>query len=662
MYAKSVEGLPPGTAKRSSRDTNSHLFALAFLAIIFYLPYFVPQHPVASDSYLFGYNNRAGIILLLVISAGAAIWRKGYNLDLRSAGPSENISGRTLGICLAIQLAACLVMVLIAGRFGGFCESSYEIDRVWLVAHGKIPYVGFEWPFGVLFLYGPLLLSHLLRCGIAGGYYVFWVLVSLAGVGLLFATINRLDYPSPRKTSIFLILFVAFLPTAVGMGAHYTWLRYIAPFYCILIVHGVGTRNTLPKAKGIAAALAVVFTGILLLISPEMAIAHAFACFVLLFPGRSAMSPAALPARLYLAMLALLAALFVAALKLHLLDTLLASGGGADSFPIPLSLPILLFFAVVFVCACSLVRRWAEPSLNDNSIALIILSVPLVAAALGRCDPGHILANGVGLLLAVFLYASRSPRMWRLYRDAFLIAMIAIPAYSFYRFFLPLIGNAAMRTAAESMPGEGALPSRIAQFGIRQMPYSTFKTARLAELASLRLHVVPTTIDFASLYPGVDLSDSDGILEAPFGYKPNGFGTYLSSRIDYGYFDGVENANTPEAVQRKIDELVHNPDRYLLLPDQSAKLCNADGVVERHLITVFFFFPYPVRVSHPQSVHKRLCDYIADHFTLTRSATPDDFEYELWSPKVRMTAMARSRIAGAAKVVPLGKPRVAGAE
>ena len=96
-------------------------------------------------------------------------------------------------------------------------------------------------------------------------------------------------------------------------------------------------------------------------------------------------------------MLAGLAALFAAALKLHLLDTLIASGGGEDSFPIPFSVPVLFFYAVVFVCACSVVRRWAEPSLTDNSIALIVLSIPLLAAALGRCESGHILSNGVGL-------------------------------------------------------------------------------------------------------------------------------------------------------------------------------------------------------------------------------------------------------------------------
>ena len=417
------------------------------------------------------------------------------------------------------------------------------------------------------------------------------------------------------------------------MGAHYTLLRYIAPFYCILIVTRPSAGNTRRRAQRLAAALAVCFTAMLLLISPEMAIAHAFACSILLFPRKSAISPAGLRVSPYAAMLAGLAALFAAALKLHLLDTLIASGGGADSFPIPFSVPVLFFYAVVFVCACSVVRRWSEPSLSDNSIALIVLSIPLLAAALGRCDPGHILSNGVGLMIAVFLYASGSPRMWRLYCGAFIVAMIAIPGYTVYRGFLPRLGMAAMRTVAqETMPGVSGLRASIAAFGIRHMPPSAFKSRWLSELARLRVHVVPATIDFASLYPGLGVSRPEGNFEAPFGYKPNGFGSYHSSAVDYGYYEGIENANTPLAVQRKIDELMQHPDRDLLLPDASASLCSVNGLLQQQILTAFFFFPYLARVAHPVSVHQPLCDYIAGHYTLARSATADNFEYELWVP------------------------------
>jgi hypothetical protein len=571
------------------------MLGLLLLGLIFYLPYFVPQKPTASASYLFGFNNRAAVVLLLVFSVGFAVWKKGYGIEFQPVGGETKVSRKVLAICLAIQMAGCLAMVSLVGALGGLFESAYEIDRIGLLGQGKLPYVDFEWPFGVSFVYGPLWLARVLHCGPAGGYYVFWIAASVGGVALLAAVINRLDYPTPRKTSIFVFFFVALLPAVVGMGVHYTWLRYMAPLYCILEVHRAGKAG-----RGwLAAGLAVGFTAALLLLSPEMAIAHAFASCVLLFPRRSPLSPAALPGTLYAVMLTGLAALLAAAYKMHMLDTLLSSGGGADSFPISFSAPALCFFAAVFVCMCALVVRWRTPAVNDNSVAVILLAVPLLAAALGRCDPGHMLGNGAGFFLAAFLFASPSARTWRMCRNAFAIGMMVLPSFTFFRFTL-----AGLSTAVARRRGAAAVRARI---------------------------------DFAAVYPGLDLRQV-GVLDAPFGYKPNGYATYLSDAVDYGYYKGLENANTPAAVERKIDELARHPERDLLIPAPSAGLCAADARLERALITVLFFSPYLARVEHPRSVHEPLCEYIAVHYRLVRAGAPVNFEYELWAPAGRSQA------------------------
>ena len=571
------------------RASGSDLIGLLLLGLIFYLPYFVPQKPTASASYLFGYNNRAAVVLLLVFALGFAIWNRGCGIELQPAGEEKKVSRKVLAICLAIQTAVCLAMVSLVGALGGFFESAYEIDRTGLLAQGKAPYVDFEWPFGASFVYGPLWLARLLHTSLGSGYYVFWVAASVAGVALLAMVIDLLNYPSLRKTSIFVIFFLAYLPAAVGMGVHYTWLRYMAPLYCILQVHRVGKAGR----GGLAAGLAVGFTAALLLLSPEMAIAHAFASCVLLFPRRSPLSPAALPGHIYAVLLVGLGALFAAAYKMHVLDTLLSSGGGADSFPIPFSAPALCLIAAVFVCLCALAVRWRTPAVNDNSVAMILLAVPLLAAALGRCDPGHMVGNGAGFFLAVLLFASRSARTWRTCRNAFVIGMMVLPSFTFFRFTL-----AGLRTAVARRRSAGAVPARI---------------------------------DFAAVYPGLDFRP-DGVLDAPFGYKPNGYGTYLSDAVDYGYYKGLENANTPRAVERKIDELAAHPERDLLIPAPSAGLCATDARLERALITVLFFSPYLARVEHPRSVHEPLCEYIAGHYRLVRAGAPENFEYELWVP------------------------------
>lgn len=570
-----------------------------------FLPYLVPQQAVASDAYLFGYNNRAGVVLLVLLAAAAAIRTRGFGLHFSAVRSGTAPSRKALAVCLAVQAAACLGMIRIAGALGGFCESCYEIDRVWLLSQGRLPYTGFEWPFGLGLLYGPLWISRGLHVGVAEGYYVFWMAASLAGVCLLFGVIQRLDFATTRKTAIFVLLFAAFLPSVMGMGAHYTLLRYASPLYFILVVQKAAALHEKPRA---AAALSVLFTTALLLISPEMAIAHAFACFVLLFPRRTVLSPGSLSAAWYTAMATGIGVLFGVAARLHMLDTLRASGGGADSFPVPLSLPVLFLFAVVFVCACYLVQRWRQ-QLDDNSVALIVVALPLLAAAMGRCDPGHILTNGAGLILAVFLYASQTTRSWRLYCAAFLVAFMAVPSYPDSRLFLPLIRAANMETGV--MRSGGTLRS----------------------VEGLNLHIVPGKINLAEVYPAAARQAGDQILEAPFAYSPNGFADYHSSELEYGYFKGMENANTPAAVARKIGELAQHPERDLLLPAPSSNLCGVNGPLERQLVTLLFSFPYTAKVSHPESVHQPLCDYIAAHYSLTQPASESSFGYELWTPK-----------------------------
>lgn len=570
-------------------------YALVSVATILYLPYFFPQKPSASDSYIFGYNNSVGIFLLVAFSIGGALWTRGLNLDLRPAGPAKGASLKTLWICFALTIAACVAMNLLAGRFGGFRESSYEIDRVWLLSQGKVPYVDFEWPFGVLFLYCPLWLNQLFHLGIPESYCLFWTAASVIGVFLLFVTVNLVSYPSPHKNTIFLLLYIGSLTSTLSMGTHYTLLRYLCPLCFILLVHKAGIRATRPAAQLLPVLQALSFTACLLLISPETATAHAFACLILLFPRRSTISPAPLGIPSYLAMMAGLIVLFAFSFKVHLLDTMIASGGGADSLPIPFALPVLFFFFVVFLCTCAIVRRWSCPDFQDNSVALIVISIPMLAAALGRCDPTHIFFNCIGLFLAAAMYSSSSPHTWRLYRNTFIFAMLAILVLGAL-FLFPAVGM----------------------------------------LQKLQFSVASSKIDIFALYPGLDPSRLDGPFEAPFGYKPNSIGSYLSSQIDYGFYEGVENATTPAAVNRKIDELARHPKRAVLIRDHTGyDVCMIDARIERLVISDIFLFPYMARISNTQNVRKPLCDYIAANYQLAYPATPENYRYELWMPKTQ---------------------------
>ena len=83
-------------SNQDPRTFRSRLFAayiVGGLAAIFYLPSLVPLHPSASDSYLFAYNNRAGVAILLLLVVIGSVWTRGLSLKLSTTGVSEPVLG-----------------------------------------------------------------------------------------------------------------------------------------------------------------------------------------------------------------------------------------------------------------------------------------------------------------------------------------------------------------------------------------------------------------------------------------------------------------------------------------------------------------------------------------------------------------------------------------
>jgi hypothetical protein len=612
--------------KQHERPFSTRLFLLyviCSLVAIFYIPTLVPLRPTASDSYIFGYNNRVGIALLLSFVAIGALWTRGLTLRFQPVAISPRIPLKHLMFSLVAVLLMCLAIYLIAGRFGGFGESSYEIDRTWLLTQGKVPYVDFEWPFGVALLYGPLLFHQVLSLSVVHAYYLFWVINCLVGTALLFAVINMVDYPTKYKGLIYFLLFCEWFPAILNMGTHYTLVRYASPLFFLLVIQTMltGTKN---HSRILAAPLSVAFTGILLLISPEIAIAYSFASvcvFLLSMPERNIGAFVALGG-----LLSALALIFWASIRLHVLDTMKASGGGADSFPIYFAPYILIFFAALFVCGCYVFRRFSQNELHDNTFGLIAYSIPMIAAALGRCDPGHVALNALGIFIASMFYVSGYRNLWKWYRGTFIVFLVVIPAifgiWSYRSEFMRCAYNIMRQSDSQSWVGRSInyLSREYLSFA------SPAKQAKWKERLNSHQNVGSTeAVDLSVIYP----TWHGGFL-APLGYKPNGFGSYLSKQVDYGHFEAFENANTIDAIREKLMEITSNPTLGLLLPEDFDATCKVDSNAEKRQLGILFAFPYFGRVVHPISARQPLCSYILDRYRLEQAPTLEDFMYGLW--------------------------------
>ena len=563
------------------------IYIVLSLAVISYVPKLIPQTPTAADSYLFGYNNTAGIVLILILIAGGVVWTKGLNLTFLASGQSKVLSNVTLMLALAAVLCGCVSMYLFAGRHGGFGESFYLIDRIFLLSNGKTPYRDFEFAYGPGLLYGPLILKYFLPLDISQAYYLFWLANCLLGTLLLFKSVNLVDYPTDSKETIFLLLFFAGLFSIVRMGTNYTFLRFSCPVYFVIVIERL-LRDSGIRARVRAVLSSLAFAAILILISPEIAIAFAFATVCICLSSRPALGHRR--GATAIALLLTFSIVFWIAGKLRILDTLLADGGGAISFPILVAPHILFYFVSLFVCACYIFGRLRDRRIDDNTLGLLAFSLPMTAAALGRCDPGHVFWNGLAIFLPTMCYVSNKNRAWRIYKMAFVLFVFLLPSLT--ELYL-------------------------------------FSTA-FKQVSELNVHEtdVQARLDLDILYP-----TWSGQFLAPFGYRPGGVFTYQSGRIEYGRFEELINVSTRRSVVQKVDELREYPDRALILPDHFEVFCEPNLDLERLYISLVFLSPYHGAAVRSDNVRHPICEYIHQGYRLQQQPTTRTFGFGLWVPK-----------------------------
>jgi len=586
---------PPGVSKPESRVFRKSLFyfaGLCSLAAVFYLPYFIPQQPSNSYSWMFGYNNRAGVLILLAVIGAWVLFTHGLKLNPLPPAPARPLSSKWLMLALLVVICGCCAMYSRAGHYGAYNEANYLIERIWLLSQGKVPYADFEFPYGPLLLWGPLLLKRIFSADVAVGYYIFWTLNWILGTFLLFKLISDSNYPTQAKRSIFLTLFFVGLFGMLCLGTNYTFFRFVCPLFLISRFQQELDRGQ-QGPKFYSAIQGSGFTLMLLLISPETAIAFAFAavCVASIYIVRTS-NPASIPQwSSVLLLTSLIVAEFWAARRFHEFDTLILDGSGANSFPIFFAPAILLYIGSVFICFCLFYLQVVKGEVSDVNLGIIAVSIPMIAAALGRCDPGHLFWNGLGIFLASMFYISNFAGAWRRYRFWFPLLLVGIPW---------LAGFAISRIAVHPT-------------GHRD---------------DLQRSEATDPLLLGKFFP-----TWQGGFFAPFGFDPNAEGSVLSPRIDYGYFDPFINHGAVESIRATVREIEDTPERALILPAKFEDHCQTNPLGQQVAMSVLFGFPYLGHAVHTESLRKPICDYIVAHYRMQQPPAEQSFGYGLWVRK-----------------------------
>jgi hypothetical protein len=560
------------------------IFAASALTAIFVVPQFVPVTPSISPSYIFGYSNHTGVLLLLGFLVLAGVFSSGLQVEFQRAASPTRIPKQILWIWMAVFAVAGTAMCFLVRGLHGFEESAYLIDRIKMLAMGERPFKDFEFAYGVLFLYCPRAMMALNLTAVQS-YFVFWLLCLLAGVWLLYQTLNMLDYPTQRTVEIFHLFCLFSLTAVVCTGVNYTFLRFLPAPYFALLIQRIDRRKG-SHNRTLAMLASVVFTAVLLVISPEIALAYSVgsACYFLFFGRRDKRSIAE-----YFSLLILDAALLLTWGRLGAFATLKAFGSGGFNLPIVPGPHILSFLFVCGLVSFFVASRLRGGSRGDGTLMVVAVSAGTLFAALGRCDIGHVGFAAIGILLVGTILASNFPRLWDMYRIAFIVLFVFIPAVLTLALF----------------------PLALAE---RKAP-----------------------VDPNQIKPCLVLYAASGPTLAPFGYSLNCEPQVRSGAIDPGYFYGLDNVLTPGSVDRKISEMRDHPGQNLLLPNNFDPQCTFDLTVQRSLIRILLLYPYSGRVKNEHSVAEPLCAYIHSHYTASESTRAKNHGFSIWNPVTTAT-------------------------
>ena len=410
--------------KAMTRRTITFLFLLAivFIVSLFTIPYLFPSSELASSmSYDYGFNNRVGLIIVLlgIISFGIiGFCRAGKDIKIFDI--------KTSGILLTDYLVSIFILALfllamgitngdrLIGHGG---ECTYFLPHIEDMVSGKLPYKDF------IFYYGPALIyiPYWIHCLLPGTSVVFSYLLTLfifqtIGLYCLYSIVRNLNIDSKYKRVIFFIVYFASFPTALGLN--YELLRFVLPFWLLLFLS--------KTSKGLSFIWYPLSVITCLAISPEVGLTFLVAVVIYLFLKWVINKDSH-----YLLLLLSTVLLAIAFMVIYhdMFSMLTSTASGLLNFPFIVSIHLIAFFVSLFVLGFYLGVK--IKSLNNNVLdsCFIILSLGLIPACLGRCDPGHVTYFGLFVFILCFVFISNKKKL------VWLSLLIGIVVTAFIQFW-----------------------------------------------------------------------------------------------------------------------------------------------------------------------------------------------------------------------------------
>ena len=602
----------------------------AGLAAFFFVPYLVGSPSPISESGMYGYSNRAALLILGIVLLASVVWQRGFGLTFPERSP-ERCPAQAAGLSrsllwvTALLSAGLATFVWLMARPGiAFQEAPYFLDRYAMYGLGQRLYRDIDYSYGPLMFYLPITLARITRLSMEDSFFVMWILQWFVGVAALWKVIDIAMRGTglPQGRTIYLLLWVAVVMDVFAAGPNYCPLRYASgPLLAMYSWRLFATRKTAIPSS-LCAALGSVA---LLLYSPEQGLALAFASIVFFVLNVRRRRGFLLAAAMFVA---ILSAGLIWAGRLGELAMMRAVSSGALNIPIFLSAQNLAFLFVLFVTASASWNAVRMHRTDDPMLYIALVSLACVPAAFGQANPGHMFYNLLGAIIVALIVlandapASRIPS-WRLTKIGFVLVFILATGAEHV-----FMDHAAITIPARHwIVASGNRDSMFRRIYIALMGSAVGKAemqARLAQLDADAISAAKHQPDLFSLAPGT-------MVIAPFGIDRPAHLEVAALRIFTGRYPWLLPMLNANVTSDKIAELKAHPDLPLLIPDVSdGSECRYDPQQLRQHTWQNFLPLYIPAIRHPMTSAEPLCTHINANYR--RATIPKMGQPSIWLP------------------------------
>jgi hypothetical protein len=596
-------------------------FLLLGIALFFWLPTRFPVPVNLSESYLFQFNNRIAQKILALLLVGGFLAAKTLGLQLpsskRRGGQATYPGVPTLILVLVFAAVLCVLTCWLAIPLGGMGDGAFFIDRIHHIRMGAHPYRDFEWVYGSFPLYASAFLAKIFHLSDVGGYDALYVAETLAGIWMLWWGVAALELPTGGKRAAFLLYLLLGLVLIPSMQMNYTLFRYSLALFCVTGWARLDRSPTLLGRIGTVAASALL-VALLLWMYPEVGMAFAASTAVFLPMRRYAMR------RPFVVDTLVAWVLFFATYKLFdrsgEFTTLKSFAAGAYNMPLYPDPQMLVLLVSLLTVGAYLATGRLREHLSTNIAFSGIFGVAMLAGALGRADPIHVMGYELGLICCALTLLWQWPVARAVVWFVAVMALVLIPEwngrYDVVSFYQQLV---LINMDIGRGPQTPAL-LKAERWFIHKNPLErqSWVSAGINQAYS----PIPRDFDPHTVFPG-----SSPVLFAVFPYLPNGASVYESPHMDEGYYFGVADIAGDGAVQRKLAELQAHPERDLVLPERSTWPCILPA--NPGFLRSVLLYPFPPYSDRSYVLFVPLCGYLEANYRWVYPPAAQTYGYGL---------------------------------